>query len=258
MKMTHLSFIKGFLIILMTFAFLTANGQGDDNNYLCENKLRLIQKSRIDEMPKTDYNLFIARDKICEIVNMTYDDICSFVFYFSVEHEINTSTLINIPLLSILYIDCGCTELIPPPAPFNPIPYGIHIYPTKHDTIYVMQTPTLLTEIQSRVIERYKNRPEQAYPFMRFYLYWEKELNPKVFRQVINESIFGYLSFVESESIEKFEKKICELEEEQIAVIADKIPLQFAIIVLDEMNHRDFVPWGIPPPPDNYRDDNDK
>ena len=241
----------------MTFAFLIANGQGEDKVFLCENQLRLIQMSRVEEFPETDYDLFTVRDKICQIVNETYDDVCSFVFYFSVKHEINSSIQIDIPLTALLYIDCGCTELIPPPPPFNPHPNGIHIYPTKHDTIYVIQTPTKLNEIQNRIVDKYKNRPEPSYPFIVFYLYWETGLNPELFRQVVNESIYGYLSVADNFSIDKFEKNICELNEEQLAILADKIPLQFAITDFGEMSYKDFVPWSIPPPPDKYIDEND-
>ena len=251
MKMTHLTYIKGLLGILMTFAFLIAKGQGDDKVLLCENQLRLIQMSRIEEFPETDYDLFTVRDKICQIVNETYDDVCSFVFYFSVKHEINSSIQIDIPLTALLYINCGCTELIPPLPPFSPFPNGIHIYPTVNDTIYVIQTPTKLNEIQSRIIDKYENRPKLAYPLIMFYLYWETEINPEIFRQIVNESIYGYLSVADDFSIDKFKKKLCELNEEQLAILADKIPLQFAITVFDEMNHKDYVPWSIPPPPDS-------
>ena len=255
MKMTHLTYIKGLLGILMTFAFLIAKGQGDDKVLLCENQLRLIQMSRIEEFPETGYDLFTVRDKICQIVNETYDDICSYIFHFSVKHEINSSIQINIPLTAMLYINCGCTELIPPPPPFNPFPNGIHIYPTVHDTIYVLQTPTELTELQSRIIDNYENRPVLSYPMTIFYLYWETEINPEIFRQVINESIYGYLNFVDNFSIDKFEKNTCELNKEELAILADKIPLQFAVTVFDEMNHWNFVPWSTLPPPEYQTDD---
>lgn len=257
MEMTHLTYIKGLFGVLMVFAFLIANGQGDHKDFLCENQLKLIQMSRIDEIPQTDYNLFTVRDKICQVVAETYDDFCSYIFYFSVSHEINSSNQINIPLTALLYINCGCNEIIPPQPPFDPFLNGIHIYPNKNDTIYVIQTPTKLNEIQCRIIDKYENRPKLAYPMIMFYLYWETEINPELFRQVVNESIYGYLNVADNFSIDKFEKDICELNEEQLSALADKIPLQFAITVFDEMNHRDFVPWSIPPPPDNYIDEND-
>ncbi len=233
------------LIVLVLSCTLKKKDNFIEPPLFCKNELKLLNPC--DTIPETNYSLFHVRDSIWNILDSIYGEINCGRSRIMVNLKIDSLHEIPLTMYIATFVNCNPPSDFDPP-PFNPFVHWFHAYLNSNDTLYLRGDISSIDSIRNKIIERYNEIPPEKYSRVNIALYWDSHTNRKNFNKVIYECIKGYLEFVDSQSVTLFNKHICELDENELKIISNKIPFQLITEFFGEYDGNDFVPHIQYPP----------